>query len=1291
MGGDQDRRTTVSRRPSTTPYVPRLILEWSAETPDSESRELEGTLVFVDISGFTAMSERLAKKGRVGAEEVTEVLNGTFSELLRVAYEVDGSLLKFGGDALLLFFAGQNHIRRACHAAGHMRASIKKTGQIDTSAGKIRLDMSIGVHTGKFHFFLVGDSHRELMITSPEATKAVEMESAADAGEILVSKATAAHLDEDCLGPQKAGGRLLLVPCAATLQEIKPPPESEASSQFVPHAVREHILGGGEDPEHRQVTVAFVHFGGTDELLRKGDTAGVTKRLRELVTIIQQAVEENSICFLGTDIDKDGGKIILTAGAPQTTGNDEERMLRSVRAICDRSSGLGLRIGVHRGPVFAGVVGPPYRRTYTVMGDAVNVAARVMSQAKEGQILATKEVLDRSASLFEVEELEPFKVKGKAQKLVAFSIGKPAGTRREKLLAELPLIGRNEELEKLRAAIESTEIGQGSIVEIVGDAGLGKSRLVLEARLGTEHLQVVSAQCEQYESSTPYFPFRFPIRKAIKAEDPCDEAELITKLHAAISSEAPALLPWAPLIGIALDLDIPPTQEVEQLDEKFRSTRLRASVIELLTALFPSPTLFIFEDAHWMDEPSRELLADLAKGLEQKPWAIFVTTRPGNAEIAPITHAVQLRLEPLSTEQSIALARAASSDSLLPQQAEVLARRGGGHPLFLQALVAASRATTDLSELPETIESAISARIDELKPTDRTLLRHMAVWGREIDLNALPRVIDEVSLDDLGAALERLSDFVQVESTKATFRQALIRDAAYEGLPYRRRRAVHERIGRLIEERGDPKKEAELLSLHFDKAERYEESWRYSRIAAERARQKFAFSNVADFSRKAIVAGRRLKRPRDEMAFVWRELGHAFLRVGQYDEASRAFAKVLGMTSDVGSTGWLFYMQGQCKEMMGNLSQALRWYGRGLRLLESRAPLGQTKEPFTSPPPDYVEIPPRVRLIEARANVKRNQGHLREAIDLSHSAVAVATAVDDKRGLAIAYNLLYIAYTDLRDAERRKYGEMALAVAEEVGNRWLRATILNNLAVDSYWEGDWKRALSLYEASKDSFLSSGDLIWAAAVSNNIAEILSDQGKLGEAEQHFLDSLGTFKAARFEIPAETVRANLGRLAARAGNFEDAERLLSEAIESFSEKGSPTVETEARLAEVMVLKGESARALSALDEIQPGNDPILRAQVHRLQGWALAQSSRREESEESILTSLQLARSAGAAYEISLGLDALFHLTRSEETRKECASERQALFERLDIVSVPNIPLGSERERETAGESHPREEV
>src|SRR5215207_3542926 len=179
------------------PYVPRAMLRHLAREPERRVRAVEGTCVFVDVSGFTQLSERLARRGgREGAEQLADAIGRCFERLLAVAYDMGGGLLKFGGDALLLLFDGDAHAQRACASAVAMSEALRAHGSIETGTATVRLRMSVGVHSAEYLLFAVGRSHRELLIAGPAATEVVRMEQEAATGEIVVSAATAAALPE---------------------------------------------------------------------------------------------------------------------------------------------------------------------------------------------------------------------------------------------------------------------------------------------------------------------------------------------------------------------------------------------------------------------------------------------------------------------------------------------------------------------------------------------------------------------------------------------------------------------------------------------------------------------------------------------------------------------------------------------------------------------------------------------------------------------------------------------------------------------------------------------------------------------------------------------------------------------------------------------------------------------------------------------------------------------------------------------------------------------------------------
>ena len=279
--------------------------------------------------------------------------------------------------------------------------------------------MTQGVHSGCFHFFAVGTSHFEFLPVGPAWSRLVGLEHWAVAGEIMVSPETAEFLASSCVGEFEGRGLLLRREPAGYREKLplvpRPKMPAETLARCLSPAVRAHVLAGGGISEHRPVTIAFIHFDGTDALIERSGPVAAAEALHRLVSAVEAATEERGVAFLGSDVDADGGKLILTAGAPKVVGDDEERMLLALRKICDTALGLPIRVGVHRGSVFAGDIGPFYRRTYTVMGDAVNLSARLMAKAEPGSIYATAEVLDRSNTIFENVELVPFAVKGKAE------------------------------------------------------------------------------------------------------------------------------------------------------------------------------------------------------------------------------------------------------------------------------------------------------------------------------------------------------------------------------------------------------------------------------------------------------------------------------------------------------------------------------------------------------------------------------------------------------------------------------------------------------------------------------------------------------------------------------------------------------------------------------------------------------------------------------------------------------------------------------------------------------------
>lgn len=718
----------MSHQGTFDPYVPRLVLDRLVHAPAERVQVIDATVMFADVSGFTRLSERLAKTGREGAELLVDAINLCWSALLSDARIAGGSLLRFGGDALLIWFDGNGHAARACHTAFAMRRTLRDVGRVRAGGAEVTLRMSIGVHSGAFHAFLVGSSHREFLVAGPAPTTVVAMEAHAGAGQILVSPETAAQLPARVCGRGLGPGVLL-----ARQPEALPPPRppgirprapDDDVAQCLPTAIRAYVRaasnGSTPIPEHRTVTNAFLQFQGLDALIEADGDEAAAGAIDEVVRLTQGAADRYEAALLESDVAADGGKLLLSAGAPRAVGDDEERMLLALREIVSGRPHLPIKLGVNRGPVFTGEIGTADRRTYVAMGDTTNLAARLCAKAPPGWIYATKSVLDRSRTKFNATPLEPVQLKGKSRPVQPWHVGpvRRAGAP-EAAAQRVPLVGRDHELRILSDAIAATASGTGTLIEIVGDTGLGKSRLLREARQLAGELRIVHATCETYTQETPYPTSRDILRQVLELGWEDADDVVLERVTSEVRQYGGELLPWLPLIAMALGAQQSQTREIRQLASDARTAKLHEVVIRFLERALKVPTLVQVEHGHMMDAASSGLLHAIARALPDSAWVVLVT-RPEREHgfVAGPSAGTRLELGPLSRQDATTLAESTAYAHTLPPHALAIAvEHSGGSPEFLLDLLAASDGGSE--QLPDSLEAAATARIDALDPGDR--------------------------------------------------------------------------------------------------------------------------------------------------------------------------------------------------------------------------------------------------------------------------------------------------------------------------------------------------------------------------------------------------------------------------------------------------------------------------------------------------------------------------------------------------------------------------------------------
>ena len=1271
--GRADRGEVLSE--VLAPYLPRLSIEWMSERPGDRYRIEPGTVVFVDISGFTKLSEGLAKHGKVGAEELTATIGSCFVALLDLAVAYGGRLLKFGGDALLLYFSGSAHEARGCRAAVEMRRALRTVGRLVVLGQKVSLRMSVGVHSGDFHFFLVGGSHRELIVTGPAASTTVEMEGTADAGQIVVSPDTASALRPGQIGGAKGAGFLLRrapdVPSDAFVPFERIPPGTDIL-QGIPVGLRPALTARHQEPEHRRVTVAFIHFDGTDELIRELGPAVAADQLDELVQNVQAAVERNDVTFLATDVDHDGGKIILTAGAPSTSGDDEHRMLLCVREIMDSGNRLPIRIGVNRGAVFVGEIGPHYRRTFTVMGDAVNLAARLMAKARPGQVVVSPDVLSRSRTSFGTEELEPFMVKGKARPVRALLLGKIGGAAPHRHRPDDPVRrppgrvgdapeggpGGGRRCRTPGGDRGGARIRQDPPPRRTGGPGLGPSPAVvhLPALRVLDRLQrgpraapsaaLAAAGGERCDGGRPV-PVgggrTGPRRPAVGPPHRPDRRR-DRRGHRRDPGARRGVRPPPPGPGRHGPAGRP-APRFGTAGGRRRAVHGRG-VGRPVRVPVGGGRPHVLADLH---RPTRRRLR--LRGARRRGARGARSAGPGRR---PRTGAPGRR-----------------GLDAVPRQLDTIVDRSAGNPLFLRELLAAAEQEGDVDHLPDTIDGVVAARIDSLSSDDRFLLRQLSVLGRAFPFDLARDVLEELPHPS-DPVWRRLDEFIVLDGAERLgFRNGLLRDSAYDGLSFRQRRRIHLAAGDALRDGGTPGNEAapELLSFHYLHAQRYAEAWEFSLEAAVRAREVFANFEAAEFYERALVAGRRLGTlDPGALSSVFEALGDTQSRSGNYAAGAAAYRAARRLVrGDAVEESRVLLKLAQVQGWLDRYATALRWITKALNLIEG------------DPGADASRL--RARLLSWYGRFCQEAGRHRQAIVFCDRAIEAAEAAGEQVALAEGLRVRFWAAMELGRLDGVSDAEQALAIYEELGDLAGQATSLNLLGMAAYWRGDWVAALEYYQRALAVDRRTGSPVNAVFEQYNIAEILIDQGRFDEGVEMMSEVAREWRSAGYRSGVASTSAMLARAAAAGGDFDRALQLLEEAVREFRAIGSQAeaVESEARMAECQLMAGDPRRALGTVDTALAQARALggVSAQLPlllRVRGAASARLGDLDAARTDLDRSLQAAEAREAGHEVALTMrmQGLVAEAVQPGTGAGLLARSDEVLHRLGIVWTPDRP-------------------
>ncbi len=1242
-------------------YLPRVLL---ARTPDSPRHwHTDGTMIFADISGFTKLSDQLARRGREGAEDLISTLVRVFTLLLS-ASDDGGDLIKFGGDAMAVVYDGPDHERRACHAAYMMQRIMGVIGNVELTGAKTKLSMSVGIHSGRLDFLVPGVEQQDLIVAGATVTRTLELEIVADAGEIVVSETTAAALPDSWLGARKGPGYLLrragAVPSTGS-QILFRNYDEEQIWRHLPTVFRERpdLLAAGSD--HRRAAMAFIHVTNLDDEIGR-DPEGVLARMDQLARVVEEVAETTGISVLDTDVGKGGYRYFLAAGAPAALEDPEGRMLRALLKIVQADVGLDIQGGCSAGRVFAGTVGAPFRCTYAAMGDPTNLAARLCGKAAPGEVVAHAELMDRSLTQFDHSEIQIVELKGKPEPVPVVRVHEVLG-QRGRALANVPFVGRERELATIAEAYGGLAAGQGAVVEIIGEAGLGKSRLA-DTALANLALPVLTISADPYGASVPYQSVRALVYALLGLFPDSGPEEVGERLTAHVEEATPHLVPWLPLLGPALSATVSgDTQLIDDLDERFRVTKLHETLRDLVRSLIVQPQALLIDDAQWVDESSAEALSFAFVDLRQHPWAILLTRRDGDEGLhgSDQLPTVAVRLEPFTAEEAESLLAGAAT-SLRPDEVGAILGRGGGNPYFLLQL--ADTGTSD--DLPDTVEELVGTRIDGLPATERELLRDAAVLGKRFPAALYEKATGDLEFRD-AISSPGLATFLQMgQDGTVAFQRDIYREVAYGQLAYRKRRQLHLHVARAIEDEPRLAGSAKLpmLSLHYYAGGVWERAYRTSLEAGDAAKAAWANDEAVVFFRRAHDAGKKISAPAHHLRSLGESIGDVLQVSGRFEDAAQAYRGSLRTSPEPDERIRLMLKVGRMLDHEGEFVAAGRLYKRA-RLLAA--------EPEVEDPVLKAEID------VADASSRHLRGRNKEGRDLALRAWQETEGVPDservKRIRARAAFMHDTCAGFVDGPKGTKFGDMPLHLFEEIGDHYYAGIVANNLGISAFESGRWTEAIEIYRRGRDYCARAGDIVGEAIMDMNIGEILGYQGHLDDALPLMEAALHVFTVHDVTYWYADGCAFLAAVELERGNLARARELLGEAGRLHGELGASHAADHVAVKELDLLLREGyldgvlAGGQALLDRRQ-ALMPVHESRTRRALGIAQLRLGDPETAVDYLRDALAIAERMESQYDVAQTEMALVEAQVSDAEERRRRAERT--FADLGILTRVDQP-------------------
>ncbi len=1141
----------------------------------------EAVSLFIDVSGFTAMTEALASHGNEGAEALADALFSIFDPLVTAVYERGGFVTTFAGDGFTALFPLRRTVPRGKPPAAHRRAAdvvarvqrhAREHPRLQTRFGSFPWSVKVGMGEGSVEWGILGPpteqptrNSRAYFFRGPAVEACAKAEHAAGPDDWVVTAAAARSLGSLLQFEPTSGtdGSLHIARVAAAIPRARASRvhldcKADVVGQFFPPELVEPNVRG----EFRRVVVAFVGLPGSP---------GV-EALERVVAAVFRLLRRYGGTLTRLDFGDKGCYLLLVWGAPVHYEDDGERAARLLLDLRDELAGTpesAFRAGVTRSFAYAGYAGGSLQGEFTCYGRGVNLAARLMMAAGWGELWLGAELAGLLAGRFETTYLGQHALKGIITHQQVYALRSRRQGGRESLFTG-SMVGRNSDLDRLMEIVRPLGHGRSAgVVYVYGEAGIGKSRLVHEFRVLLELPEVrdrlgAVAWIEGRADTASHRPlslFADLLTRRFGLADETTEKGRRARFEAGLDGLLAARLPGSgavtpaltPASRLATDLHRArsllgavvglrwPDSLYEQLDARARhENTLRAIRTWIQAEASIAPLVLVVEDGHWVDEDSIAALREVARSGDSYPLLLILTLRPADDGSRPTfgLHGMtehRLDLDYLDAEEVRVCAQAELGEAVGDELVELLLERSLGNPFFVLQLArhlhengqitlidGGYRLKVGAGGLPDALESILVARLDRLTADVKKVVKAASVIGREFDVRLIEDVLGRDPHAEVREA-ERCQIWSAESDRRYLFKHALLRDAAYGMQLGSDLRDLHHRTAEAIE-----RVHAESLApryaevaYHYEQAEAGERAGVYYRKAADQARD--------DYRNEAALAlynaaAKYLTAPAD-LAGILANCGALLQFVGRWEEAEAAFRQRLELARGAADALAIADAERDLAWMFylkGDYDEALA----SLDLVRQR----------------YEQLDDELGAADAigkQGSVFAERGDWARALECYEIQLRVAEHHGDQRAISKVLSGMGIVYVNRgRFADALARYERKLAIAERLGDKPGVANAIGNMGVAHTFLENYQEAMRCHERRLELSEELGD-------KQGIGWAMTNMGIVHHAQGNFAKVVECFQRA-LEIADELgdtpnrgkALGNLGIVYAEVGRITEA---------------------------------------------------------------------------------------------------------------------------------------------------------